>query len=83
MRRENLRKDIASSKGYPKKALFRFSHDKGGSLVLDLEQCLPGRGVYLHKDFASIDLAKKKNILARYQKGAIDPTLYERLKGAL
>jgi len=82
MRKENLRKDIVSSKGYPKKVLFRFAL-KDGYLVLDTKNVYPGRGVYLLKDLKSIETVQKKNLLARYQKSPIEPKFYETLKGAL
>ena len=82
MKRENDRTDIASRKQYPKSQLLRFIV-KEGRLLLDPNGELPGRGYYLKKDIASLELALKKKAFQRILHRPLDEEEIARLKEAL
>ena len=77
MRKENPRTDIASRQKYPKGLLFRIVNING-TLTLDKDNTLKGRGIYLKKDLASIEIASRKRLLEK--KGNVPATLFEELK---
>ncbi len=65
MKRESVRKDIASSSRFPKKAMRRYVVVEG-KLVYDREQKLPGRGHYLAFGSDEAEAAKRfRKILGR------------------
>ncbi|MCR5491536.1 MAG: DUF448 domain-containing protein [Bacilli bacterium] len=79
---ENPRTDIASRKKMPKGDLFRLVKDpRSGELILDETGDMPGRGVYIEKSLAAIELAIKKHRFDRF--GGLSEAAYERMKGAL
>ena len=63
-----FRMDLATRKVYPKEELFRLVVVQGGSLLLDREGSLPGRGVYVLKDGSSVAKVFRKGMLKRYCK---------------
>lgn len=67
MRKENPRMDALSRKRYPKSELFRIVGTPSPRLEGELP--LPGRGVYLHKDKATVELSRKKRILEKAFQG--------------
>ena len=64
MQRLNERTDIASRKAFPKEKLLRLVLLEG-CIKPDVEGILPGRGAYLHKDKASLELALKRHAFVR------------------
>ena len=82
MKIENDRTDIASRKQYPKSQLLRLVV-KEGRLLLDPNGELPGRGYYLKKDAASLELALKKKAFQRILHRPLDDEELQRLKEAL
>ena len=81
MKRENTRQDIASRKAYPKSELLRLVLLDG---VVTLDSTgLPGRGVYLHKDAASFELALKKKAFERAFRRPLTPEEIGAIKEAL
>ncbi len=64
MKQENPRLDVASRKPYPKNELIRLVM-VSGVVTLDRKKNLPGRGVYLKKDAASLEAALKKKAFER------------------
>ena len=77
MRKENPRTDIASRQKYPKGLLFRIVNING-TLLLDKDNNLKGRGIYLKKDLASIEIAERKRLLEK--KGNVPSSFYQELK---
>ena len=59
------RMDIASRKTYDRRELFRLVI-QDGKLILDLNQCIPSRAIYIHKDKESVELTFKRKLLKRY-----------------
>ncbi|HRN85145.1 MAG TPA: RNA-binding protein [Hyphomicrobium sp.] len=61
--------------------LIRFVVDPGGEIVPDLARRLPGRGVWVTADKASVAEAVRQNVFARSLKRSVraDPTLAERI----
>jgi len=59
------RRCVATGQVADKDALLRFVVAPTGQLVPDLQQRLPGRGIYLTPDRAAIDAAVKKRLFAR------------------
>ena len=80
MQKENPRLDLVSRLPFPKEELFRLVK-KDGSFVYDKEGRFPGRGYYLHKDEATLEIAKRKGVLER--KGNVPEGLFEELEGDL
>lgn len=64
---------MATGESLPESLLVRFVRGPDGALVPDVAAKLPGRGVWVRADRASVDLAVKKNGFARGLKGAIKP----------
>ena len=64
---------MATGESLPERLLVRFVRGPDGALVPDVAAKLPGRGVWVRADRASVDLAVKKNGFARGLKGAIKP----------
>ena len=59
------RRCVATGRVADKDMLLRFVVAPAGQLVPDLQQRLPGRGLYLTPDRAAIDTAVKKRVFAR------------------
>lgn len=82
MQRTNDRTDIATFGRYPKSELLRLVV-KEGRLAVDLQGNLPGRGCYLKKDAASLELALRKKAFNRFLHRPITDEEIERIKEAL
>jgi predicted RNA-binding protein YlxR (DUF448 family) len=77
------RRCIATRQIYPIQQLFRLAKWQSGEIFLDLNYNLKGRGCYVLKNKAMIDLANKKNLLARALKTKVNPCFYEQLYNQL
>lgn len=64
----------------PKFELTRIVAHLDGKAIIDTEQNLPGRGVYVCLSKSCIEQAEKKNRFARGLKREIDKTIYSELK---
>ena len=64
MKRENPRLDVATRKSFPKNQLLRLVKI-GPKVVVDKSQSLLGRGYYLHKDEAALELALRRHVFER------------------
>ena len=64
----------------PKKELTRIVIQSEGKAIIDTEQNLPGRGVYVCLSKSCIEQAEKKNRFARGLKREVDKTIYSELK---
>ena len=65
-----------------KENLFRLVKQNSG-IILDLNQNIQGRGVYIKKDLKVIELAQKRKILNKALKTEISDEFYDSLKEAL
>lgn len=63
-----LRRDIASGKPQDTSGLIRFVVSPDGELTPDLLEKLPGRGLWVACDRASLDLAARRHIFSRAAK---------------
>ena len=68
------RRDAVSGEVMPEGRLVRFVAGPDGSVVPDLARKLPGRGVWIAADRASVDQAVKRNAFARSAKAQLKPT---------
>src|SRR5690606_28744965 len=59
------RQDLASRQALDESRLIRFVADPDGAVVPDLARKLPGRGLWVAADRASLEAAIKKNLFAR------------------
>ncbi|GGE45848.1 hypothetical protein GCM10011360_36320 [Primorskyibacter flagellatus] len=62
------RKCIATGEVQPKHGLIRFVVGPDGTIVPDIMEKLPGRGIWVSADRAALDLAMKKKLFARAAK---------------
>ena len=81
MKRENTRLDIASRKAYPKSELIRLVLVDG--VVTLGNATIGGRGVYLHRDAASLDTAIRKKAFERAFRRPLTPSEIDAIKEAL
>lgn len=76
------RRCALSREAYEPDLLIRFVADPGGDIVPDLARRLPGRGVWVKADKASVAEAARRNVFARSLKRSVrvDPELHERVE---
>lgn len=74
-----MRKCVATGEMRPKKELVRIVRSKEGEVSIDLTGKKSGRGAYLSKDKAAIQLAKKRNILSKQLETSVDDAIYDEL----
>jgi len=75
-----LRKCVATQEQLPKKELIRIVKNNENLVFVDLSGKKNGRGAYLKKSLAALDVAIKKNSLGRALEIAIPNEIYEELK---
>lgn len=63
-----MRRDIASGRSVDADGLIRFVVSPDGALTPDIAHKLPGRGMWVASDRASLEIAIKKNIFSRAAK---------------
>lgn len=66
--KETLRRDITSGETVSTDGLIRFVISPDGQLVPDIAHKLPGRGLWLRSDGASLETALKRNIFSKAAK---------------
>ena len=67
------RQDLASRQALDESRLIRFVAGPDGAVVPDLARKLPGRGLWVAADRASLEAAIKKNLFARAAKAPLKP----------
>ncbi len=79
------RRCVATGTVARKEALLRFVVGPSGTLVPDLQQRLPGRGLYLVATRAAVDAALKKRVFARAARQPVEvaPDLADQLERLL
>src|SRR5689334_903135 len=72
-RSEALRekRDIVSGQVMPEEAMIRFVPAPDGTVTPDLARKLPGRGLWVAADRASVEHAARKNLFARAAKAKL------------
>lgn len=74
-----MRKCVATQEQCPKKELLRIVKTPEGTIEVDSSGKLNGRGAYLKKDVAAVEIAKKKGALAKALECAIPDEVYEKI----
>ena len=73
------RMDILTRKTFPKESLLRLVR-VDDVLVLDKDQTMPGRGIYLLVETETVSRLRKKNLLLRYSKKTDYEKLFEEME---
>lgn len=83
MRKTPQRKCLVSNQMYDKNELVRVVRTPDRDVVVDASGKANGRGAYLKLSLENIELAKKKNVLARALQVEIPDSVYEELESLL
>ena len=75
-----LRKCVVTQERLPKKDLLRIVKNNEGEVFVDLSSKANGRGAYIKKDVAVLELAMKNKNLERALECSIPETVYEELE---
>ena len=75
-----LRKCVVTQERLPKKDLLRIVKNNEGEVFVDLSSKANGRGAYIKKDVAVLELAMKNKNLERTLECSIPETVYERIR---
>lgn len=75
-----LRKCVVTQERLPKKDLLRIVRNNEGEVFVDLSSKANGRGAYIKKDVAVLELAMKNKNLERALECSIPETVYERIR---
>ena len=73
------RQDLASRQVLDESRLIRFVGGPDGAVAPDLGRKLPGRGLWVAADRASLEAAIKKNLFARAAKAPLKPAAPSKL----
>ena len=79
MKKIPVRRCVATNTSYPKEDLFRVVNNKDMGVVLDITGKLNGRGAYIHKDFETIEKARKNKALDKTLGIEIPDEIYDRM----
>ena len=75
-----LRKCVVTQERLPKKDLLRIVKNNEGEVFVDLSSKANGRGAYIKKDVAVLELAMKNKNLERALECSIPETVNERIR---
>ena len=75
-----LRKCVVTQERLPKKDLLRIVKNNEGEVFVDLSSKAKGRGAYIKKDVAVLDLAMKNKNLEKALECSIPETVYDRIR---
>ena len=79
MKKEPLRKCLATNERLAKKGLIRVVKNNEGKVLVDLTGKANGRGAYIKKSLEAIEIAKKKKCFNRALECDIEDSVYEEL----
>jgi len=79
MKKEPLRKCLATNERLAKKDLLRVVKNNEGKIFVDLTGKANGRGAYIKKSNEALEICKKKKCFERVFECSIDNTIYEEL----
>lgn len=79
MRKEPLRKCLATNEKLAKKDLVRVVRNNEGKVFVDLTGKANGRGAYIKKSLDAIEIAKKRKCFQRALECEIDDSIFEEL----
>jgi len=77
--RVGIRTCVACRQEAGKRALVRVVRSQSGGAALDLSGHAPGRGAYLHRDPACVEIARKRKALDRALKATVGPEVWAEL----
>jgi len=75
-----LRKCVATNERLPKQELVRIVKNNEGKVFIDLTGKANGRGAYLKRSIEAIDVAVKRNSLAKTLECTIPQEIYDELR---
>jgi predicted RNA-binding protein YlxR (DUF448 family) len=78
-----MRRCVATGEQLPKKELLRIVKTPDGEIKVDLSGKANGRGAYLKKDPAAVELAKKKGVLSRALEAPIPEEFWNEVEKAV
>ncbi|TMF45605.1 MAG: YlxR family protein [Chloroflexi bacterium] len=78
-RREPVRTCVACRQEAGKRSLVRVVRDVTGAVTIDATGRAPGRGAYLHRDAACVEIARKKKALDRALKASVSADFWAEL----
>ena len=78
-----MRKCVATQEQCPKKELLRIVKTPQGTVEVDLTGKLNGRGAYLKRDAAALELAIKRQSLKRALECEIPEEVYDKIREVL
>lgn len=79
MKKIPLRRCVATNEQLPKKELLRIVKTPDNTIKVDLTGRLNGRGAYLKKDVAALEIAKKKKSLEKSLEITISDEVYDEI----
>lgn len=79
MKKIPLRRCVATNEQLPKKDLLRIVKTPDNQIKVDLTGRLNGRGAYLKKDVAALEIAKKKKSLEKSLEITISDEVYDEI----
>lgn len=79
MKKIPLRRCVATNEQLPKKELLRIVKTPDNEIKVDLTGRLNGRGAYLKKDVAALEIAKKKKSLEKSLEITISDEVYDEI----
>ncbi len=80
MKKIPMRKCVATMESLPKKELIRIVRTPEGTVEIDETGKKNGRGAYLKRSIAAVEIAMKKKSLARSLECDIPDSIYDELK---
>lgn len=79
MKKEPLRKCLATNERLAKKDLIRVVKNNEGKIFVDLTGKANGRGAYIKKSLEAVEMAKKKKSFQRAFECDVDESIFEEL----
>lgn len=79
MKKEPLRKCLATNERLAKKDLIRVVKNNENKVFVDLTGKANGRGAYIKKSLEAVEIAKKRKCFERALECQIDDSIYEEL----
>ena len=80
MKKEPLRKCLATNERLAKKDLIRVVRNKDGEVFIDEKGKQNGRGAYIKRSLEALEVAIKKNALGKALETSIPESIYDELK---
>ena len=75
-----MRRCVVTNESFPKKELLRIVKNKEGIVSVDTSGRANGKGAYIKKDLAVLEMAKKKNALGRALETTISDDIYAQIE---